>query len=71
MAFMFYSNLIAFTGSITPENFEILDLVMLIGSAALLCLLARRGHNITRTEGWLMLAVFMLYYGYIIYGALA
>ena len=62
---------IAFTGSISPENFEILDLVMLISSAALLCLLARHGHNITKTEGALMLAIFTIYYGYIIYGALA
>ena len=61
---------IAFSGSITPENFEILDLVVLIGSAALLCLIARRNHRITRAEGVLLLVLFAIYYGYIIYGVL-
>ena len=61
---------VAISGAITPENFEILDLVMLLGSTALICLLARRDHKITRLEGILMLAIFTLYYGYIIYGAL-
>lgn len=62
---------VAITGSITPENFEVLDLAMLIGSTALLCLLARRDHKINRREGILMLLIFTIYYGYIIYGALA
>ena len=61
---------VAISGAITPENFEVLDLVMLIGSTALICLLARRDHKITRAEGVLMLTIFALYYGYIIYGAL-
>lgn len=60
---------IAISGGISPANFEILDLVMLIFSAFLLCLLARRDHKITRAEGALMLAIFAVYYGYIIYGA--
>lgn len=62
---------IAIAGGISPGNFETMDLVMLIGSSALLCLLARRNHNVTRLEGALMLIVFAIYYGYIIYGALA
>lgn len=61
---------VAITGSITPENFEILDLAMLIGSTALICLLARRNSKISRREGALMLLIFAIYYGYIVYGAL-
>lgn len=62
---------VAISGAVSPENFEVLDLVMLIGSTALICLLARRDHKITRAEGALMLVIFAIYYGYIIYGALA
>lgn len=62
---------VAISGSISPTNFEFLDLIMLIASSAIICLIARRGHNITRLEGILMLTIFILYYGYIIYGAVA
>lgn len=62
---------IAISGGISPANFEMLDLVMLVFSAFLICLLARRDHKITRTEGVLMLITFLIYYGYIIYGAFA
>ena len=62
---------VAFAGAITPNNFQIVDLVMLIFSSLLLCLLARHNHKITRTDGILMLAIFTIYYGYIIYGAFA
>ncbi len=62
---------IAISGGISPENFEVIDLIMLIFSAALICVLARRDHKITRTEGILMLIIFTLYYGFMIYGALA
>lgn len=62
---------VAISGSISPTNFEFLDLIMLIASSAIICLIARRGHNITRLEGILMLTIFILYYGYIIYGAIA
>ena len=61
----------AIFGTITPESFEAIDIVMLIGSSALLWLVARKGSQITRREGALMLIVFALYYGYIVYGALA
>ena len=61
---------VAFAGGITPNNFEIIDLAMLIISSILLCVLARRGHKISRFDGILMLFIFMLYYGFIIYGAL-
>ncbi|MBR3230769.1 calcium/sodium antiporter [Candidatus Saccharibacteria bacterium] len=61
---------VAFSGAITPQNFEALDLIMLIGSTLLICILARRDHKITRLEGILMLAIFAIYYTYIIAGAL-
>ena len=62
---------VAFAGGITPNNFEVIDLTMLIISSVLLCFLARRDHKITRTDGFLMLSIFLLYYGFIIYGAFA
>ena len=58
-------------GTITPSSFEIMDVIMLIGSAAILFLVAQSGHKITRLEGLSMLIIFSIYYGYIIYGALA
>lgn len=61
---------IAISGGISPENFETLDLIMFVFSALLICILARRDHKITRAEGALMLAIFVIYYGYIVYGAL-
>lgn len=61
---------ILFSGGISPANFELLDLIMLIFSAFLLCILARHNHKITRAEGVLMLIIFAIYYGYIVYGAL-
>ncbi|MBR2709142.1 calcium/sodium antiporter [Candidatus Saccharibacteria bacterium] len=62
---------IAITGGISPNNFEMIDLIMLVFSALLLCILARKDHMITRAEGILMLIIFTIYYGYITYGALA
>lgn len=61
---------VAIFGTITPESFEIIDLIMLIGSATLLWIVARSDQTINRAEGALMLAVFSLYYGLIVYGAL-
>lgn len=67
---------VAIFGTISPESFEIIDIAMLIGSAAILWLVARRGSHgkegkILRSEGLLMLIIFAVYYSYIIYGALA
>lgn len=62
---------VAFAGGITPNNFETIDLFMLIFSSLLLCLLARHNHRITRLDGYLMLTFFTIYYGFIIYGAFA
>lgn len=67
---------VAIFGSISPENFEAIDIAMLIGSSIILWMVAHRGSNgkngrIKRSEGALMLVIFVLYYSYIIYGALA
>jgi cation:H+ antiporter len=61
---------IAIFDTVAPESFEVIDVIMMIGSAALLWLVARKGSPISRREGAFMLVVFALYYGYIIYGAL-
>lgn len=58
-------------GTITPESFQAIDIIMLIGSTVLLWMVARKGSPITKREGLLMLLVFALYYAYIAYGALA
>lgn len=67
---------VAIFGAITPESFDALDIIMLIGSAAILWMVATRGSHgktgrIKRSEGFLMLTIFLIYYGYIVYGALA
>ena len=62
---------VVFAGSITPNNFQTIDLVMLIFSTILVCLLARRNHRISRLDGILMLVIFTAYYSFIIYGAFA
>ena len=61
---------VAIFGTITPESFQAIDIAMLLGSTALLWLVARKGSPITKREGLLMLIVFALYYTYIAYGAL-
>lgn len=62
---------VLFAGTITPDHFEIIDIVMLILAPLLLCIFAGRHQKISRAEGAIMLVLFTLYYGYIIYGALA
>ena len=67
---------VAIFGTITPGSFEMLDIIMMIGSSVILWMVAKRGENgegglIRRTEGMLMLTIFFIYYSYIIYGALA
>lgn len=59
---------VVFAGTITPDNFEIIDLIMLIFSSILICFLARHEHKISRLDGILMLIIFVIYYGYLIYG---
>lgn len=62
---------VAIFGTITPESFQMIDLFMLIFSAVLLFVLTRHDHQISRLDGMLMLFIFALYYGYIVYGAFA
>lgn len=61
---------VAIFGTITPQNFELIDIVMLIGSSAILWIVTATSKRISRTEGALMLVIFTLYYSYIVYGAL-
>lgn len=67
---------VAIFGTIALTNFTLVDLMMPIISSAVLWWVARRGSNgkdgkILRYEGAILLAVFLAYYGYVIYGALA
>lgn len=62
---------IVISGGISPAGFEFIDLVMLLLSTFILCILAQRNHKITRVEGVFMLVIFTIYYSYIIYSALA
>ena len=59
------------SGGITPNSFEVIDLVMFMLSSILLCVFAGQKQNISRIEGVLMLVIFTAYYSLIIYGALS
>lgn len=61
---------VALFGTITPESFQIVDIIVFVASVALLFITAKTGKKITRAEGAAMLAVFAVYYGYIIVTAL-
>ncbi len=58
---------VALFGTVTPESFQMIDLIMLVGSAALLFLFARNDHKISRFDGLIMLLAFVAYYAFIIY----
>ena len=58
-------------GGIKPENFEMLDVIMMVVSAALLWIVARKGSPISKKEGAVMLLVFTVYYGFIIANTLS
>lgn len=62
---------VAIFGTITPQSFQMIDLFMLIFSSVLLFVLTRHDHKISRLNGVLMLLIFLLYYGFIVYGAFA
>ncbi len=53
---------VAILGTITPESFKIIDLIMLMASAILLYIFSATEHKITRREGIMLLIVFVLYY---------
>lgn len=62
---------VALFGSISPKSFEMIDLVVMLGSAALLWFFVERDRKISRLEGAVFLLIFAAYYGSIIYGAVA
>lgn len=53
---------VAIFGTITPASFQMIDLIMLIGSSIILFLFAATKKTINRLEGSLMLLAFALYY---------
>ena len=54
-------------GAVTPGSFKVVDLAMMVGSAALLFIATRKDRKISRIEGVLMLLTFAIYYGFIIF----
>jgi len=53
---------VAIFGAVTPAGFSVIDLVALVGSAALLFIFSVTNHKINRLEGALMLLMFVTYY---------
>lgn len=58
---------VAIFGTITPASFQMLDIIMLVGSAALLFIFSATTKRINRVEGFLMLLAFCAYYGVILF----
>lgn len=57
---------VALFGSVTPASFNMLDIIMLVASAAALFFFALTRRKITRVEGIIMLVAFAAYYTAII-----
>ncbi len=53
---------VATLGTVTPQSFNIIDLVMLVGSAVILFIFSATQHKISRREGIMLLILFALYY---------
>jgi len=53
---------VAIFGTITPSSFQMIDVVMLVASAALLFIFSVLTKRINRIEGAMMLALFATYY---------
>lgn len=53
---------VAIFGTVTPGSFQVLDLVMLVGSAVLLFIFSVTKHRISRAEGVLLFTAFVCYY---------
>lgn len=49
-------------GSITPINFNVIDLIMLILSALIIYIFSYTKKNVSKTEGVIMLFLFIIYY---------
>ncbi|MFG6400220.1 MAG: sodium:calcium antiporter, partial [Parabacteroides distasonis] len=56
---------VAIFGTITPVGFQMLDIIMLVASEAMLFIFASSTKKINRVEGIIMLATFAVYYGVI------
>lgn len=57
---------VAIFGTITPASFQMLDIIMLVASAAVLFIFAWTRRKISRPEGIAMLTAFVIYYAAII-----
>ncbi len=57
---------VAFFGTITPSSFQYIDLIMLVASSALLFVFSATTKRINRTEGIMMLLLFVAYYGVVL-----
>lgn len=53
---------VAIFGTLTPSSFQVIDLIMLVGSALLLFIFSETERKITKLEGALMLIAFSVYY---------
>lgn len=53
---------VAIFGTITPSSFQVIDLIMLVGSSLLLFIVSETKKNTTKLEGILMLITFFVYY---------
>lgn len=53
---------VAIFGGITPSSFQLIDLILLVGSALLLFIFSKTSKTITKIEGMLMLLTFTIYY---------
>jgi len=59
---------VALFGGIQAVGFNVIDLIVMIVSAILLFVFAYKDHEIHRHEGMIMLALFVIYYSYVIFG---
>lgn len=57
---------VAIFGTITPSSFQYIDLIMLVASSALLFVFSATTKRINRTEGIMMLLLFVAYYGVVL-----
>jgi len=53
---------VAIYGTITPSSFQIIDIIMLVGSSIALFIFAESARKISKAEGVIMLMAFAIYY---------
>lgn len=58
---------VALLGGISKINFNYIDLIVMLVSAILLFLFSLNDRKISKKEGFILLALFIIYYGYIIF----